>query len=104
MTDIDQLIEAVAAAREEGYALVEDQLAIGVMSIAVPVKNKTGQMVAAINCSAQSGDVTEKALKRFLPILGETSARITNALRYFPALTQASQPSRNPNRSVDRSR
>jgi IclR family transcriptional regulator, pca regulon regulatory protein len=88
VTDLDQLMAAVAAARDEGYALVEDQLAIGVMSIAVPVRNQKGDVVAAINCSAQSGDVTEKALKRFLPVLQETSARITNAIRYFPALTQ----------------
>jgi IclR family pca regulon transcriptional regulator len=87
-TDIDQLMAAVAAARASGYAIVEDQLAIGVFSIAVPVRNPRGDVVAAINCSAQSGAVTEKALKRFLPVLQETSARITAAIRFFPALAR----------------
>ena len=87
VTDLQQLADLIKAAHEEGYAMVEDQLAIGIMSIAVPVKDQAGRVVAAINCSAQTGETTQRALKRFLPILNETSARITHVIRYFPALT-----------------
>lgn len=87
VTDVHQLTELIRTAHEDGYAIVEDQLAIGILSIAVPVKDQAGRVVAAINCSAQTGETTQRALKRFLPILNETSTHITQMIRYFPALT-----------------
>lgn len=87
VTDIDQLVALINQARSENYALVEDQLAIGVLSIAVPVRDQKGRVVAAINCSAQSGETSQRALRRFLPLLHETSLRITGAIRFMPGLT-----------------
>ncbi len=85
--DIDELLELIRTAREQEYSIVEDQLAVGILSIAVPVKDKSGRIVASINCSAQTGESSQRALKSFLPLLRKTATRITQAIRYFPALT-----------------
>jgi IclR family pca regulon transcriptional regulator len=90
ITDRDKLHKAIEAAGEDGYSIVEDELAIGVLSIAVPVANKAGEVVAAINCSAQTGETSQKALKQHLPILRETAARISGALLHFPTLVPVS--------------
>ena len=90
LTEPDKLAKAIQDAGEDGYAIVEDELAIGVLSIAVPVKNKAGEVVAAINCSAQTGETTQKGLKQYLPILRETAARISSALLHFPTLVPVS--------------
>jgi IclR family transcriptional regulator, pca regulon regulatory protein len=56
--------------RREGYAIVDQELEIGLRSIAVPVKDVAGQVVAAINAGTQSARVTLAEMKsRFLPAL-----------------------------------
>jgi IclR family pca regulon transcriptional regulator len=55
---------------ETGFAIVDQQLEIGLRSIAVPVRDSTGAVVAAINSSAQSSRVSLAELRaRFLPVL-----------------------------------
>ena len=85
--DVNELMDLIKTAREQEYSIVEDQLAVGILSVAVPVKDKSGRIVASINCSAQTGESTQRGLKAFLPILRKTATRITQAIRYFPALT-----------------
>jgi IclR family pca regulon transcriptional regulator len=53
-----------------GYALVDQELEIGLRSLAVPIKNPAGVVVAAINVSAQAGRVEKgEMVERFLPVL-----------------------------------
>jgi IclR family pca regulon transcriptional regulator len=65
--ELRQVLESV---RRDGYAIVDQELEIGLRSIAVPVKDVTGQVVAAINAGTQSARVTLAEMKsRFLPAL-----------------------------------
>jgi IclR family transcriptional regulator, pca regulon regulatory protein len=52
---VSALRSVLARVRENGYALAVDQMEIGVMSVAVPVRNVTGRAVAGINVIAQTG-------------------------------------------------
>lgn len=82
-----ELREKIRAAAREGYSIVEDELAIGILALAVPVTDRHGRVVAALNCSAHTGDVSQDDLLSFLPLLKDTAARISQALPHFPALT-----------------
>ena len=70
VSEPDELKKVLAAVRREGYSLVDQELEIGLRSIAVPVTDAAGRVVAALNIGTQSSrvPVTEMETK-FLPAL-----------------------------------
>ena len=70
VTSLDALRARVAEAREHGYALVDQELEHGLRSIAAPVRNRHGKVVAAVNVSSHVSRVTRgKARRELLPPL-----------------------------------
>jgi len=70
LTSRIKLRKVLHGIHETGYAIVDQQLEIGLRSIAVPVRDCAGAIVAAINSSAQSSRVSLTELRaRFLPVL-----------------------------------
>lgn len=65
-----QLLRIVAEARRAGFAAVDQELEIGLRSIAVPVTDAGGALLASMNVSAQASRVTMRDMERlFLPEL-----------------------------------
>ena len=58
VTEPAELKAALAKVRRAGYALVDQELEIGLRSIAVPVADSAGKVVAAINVGTQSSRVS----------------------------------------------
>ncbi|GAA2978352.1 IclR family transcriptional regulator domain-containing protein [Actinokineospora diospyrosa] len=48
------LVDALDRVRRDGYAVVDEELEIGVRSIAVPVRDRAGAVVAAVNVAMHS--------------------------------------------------
>jgi IclR family pca regulon transcriptional regulator len=68
---------AIERAAREGFAIVDEELEPGLRSIAVPIRDRTGQIVAAINLSTQSARLSVQALgERVLPALREAARQI----------------------------
>jgi IclR family pca regulon transcriptional regulator len=66
----DELKVALNAVRRNGYAVVDQELEIGLRSIAVPVSDRDGRSVAAINVGTQSSRVSVAEMEsKFLPPL-----------------------------------
>jgi IclR family transcriptional regulator, pca regulon regulatory protein len=66
----DALGETVARVRKQQYAVVDQELEIGLRSIAVPVKDFRDRIAAAINVSVQAPRVSVAEMeKTFLPAL-----------------------------------
>src|SRR5438093_461732 len=66
----DELKVALNAVRRNGYAVVDQELEIGLRSIAVPVSNRDGRSMAAINVGTQSSRVSVAEMEsKFLPPL-----------------------------------
>jgi IclR family pca regulon transcriptional regulator len=60
----------LATVRADGYAVNDEELELGLRSIAVPVRGASGKVVAALNCGAQSSRVGVAQLRQtFLPAL-----------------------------------
>lgn len=60
----------LATVRENGYSIVDQELEIGLRSIAVPVRNALGDVVAAINISVHAQSVSLREIERsYLPHL-----------------------------------
>lgn len=78
----------IMQARTDGHALVCDELFYGVIAVAVPVREPSGRVIAAINCSARSPETAGAVMvATCLPVLHAAAERIGQALRRFPALS-----------------
>ena len=67
--------------RAQGYAIVDQELEIGLRSIAVPVRRADGVVVAAVNAGVHVARADSRALCReFLPALQRASRDIAESL------------------------
>lgn len=81
VTSAERLDAILDQADRDGYALVEEELEEGLRSIAVPVRDRDGRVVAAINVSMHAGRLTaEQARESLLPPLRDTAAHIEQDL------------------------
>ncbi len=66
--------------RLQGWALVDEELEIGVRSIAAPLRDSTGRAIAAMNVSTHAGRTTVDELhEQFVPALVATAKEISDA-------------------------
>ncbi|MGI4803114.1 MAG: IclR family transcriptional regulator domain-containing protein [Janthinobacterium lividum] len=81
MTDRDALLSLLAEVRDDGYCIVDQELELGLRSLAVPIKDPTGQVCAALNVSTQAGRTTMRDLRRvMLPVLEAGAASLAPLL------------------------
>jgi len=73
----------IQQARESGYAVNDQEMELGLRSIAVPVTGPDGSIVAAINigCSSARTSYAEMELN-FLPVLRTAAAKINEVLEH----------------------
>jgi IclR family pca regulon transcriptional regulator len=81
--------------RAKGFAVIQDELDYGLVSVALPIFAPTGAIVAAANCS----DVTnrfdkETLVQKRLPTLRKAVRRIEGMLAQFPQLADSVAPAR----------
>ena len=70
VTSQKRLREILAGVRQNGYAINDEELELGLRSISVPVRGASGQVLAALNVGAQAGRVSlERMQQEFLPVL-----------------------------------
>jgi IclR family transcriptional regulator, pca regulon regulatory protein len=76
-----RLEEILFETREAGFTIVEEELEVGLRSIAVPVRGASGTVVAALNIGAQATRVTSRQMKEaFLPVLLKGSQELSALL------------------------
>lgn len=81
VTDRREIAACVAKARSAGYAVVDEELELGLRSIAVPVRAPDGRIVAAINVSTQSARFSLADMRTVvLPQLRRAAAGIEDFL------------------------
>jgi IclR family pca regulon transcriptional regulator len=65
-----RLREILAGVRQAGYAIIDEELELGLRSIAVPVRGASGTVLAAVNVGVQAARVsTARMEQEFLPVL-----------------------------------
>jgi IclR family pca regulon transcriptional regulator len=73
----EELRAEILAVRQQGYALVDQELEAGVRSVAAPLRDRSGRVLAGMNVSTHAGRVTLKELRsEILPLLLSTAAEI----------------------------
>ncbi|MFB6725436.1 IclR family transcriptional regulator C-terminal domain-containing protein [Kribbella sp. NPDC056345] len=83
VTAPDLLRAAIDQTRTDGYALVDQELELGLRSLAAPIHNSRGHIVAALNVSAHASRSTPDSLRQeVLPHLLHAATQITTALKH----------------------
>jgi len=77
---IEDVMAELAVVRERGYSLVDQELETGLRSLAVPITDARGTVVAAINVSTRSGVPVEETTELFRQRLLSTAAEISRDL------------------------
>ena len=76
VTDPGALRAELARVREQGWSLVDGELEPGLRSIAVPLRDRTGAVVAALNVSTSATrDTVDRVVDVYLPALRSAATR-----------------------------
>lgn len=79
-----ELLRAIEAARLFGYSFVDDEIEMGLRSIAVPVHDRGNRIVAALVVVAFSGRTSAQDMKeRILPIARRAARLIEQGIGYL---------------------
>jgi IclR family transcriptional regulator, pca regulon regulatory protein len=74
----DQLLEELVQVRARGWALADEELAPGVRSVAVPVRDRAGLVRAAMNVTVHAAETsTDRLRDEFLPLLLRTAGDVS---------------------------
>jgi IclR family pca regulon transcriptional regulator len=77
-TDPVEVRAAVEAARKQGWAMVDQELELGLRSAAAPIRNGDGPVIAALNVSTSASRYSNADLRgHCVPLLVETAAAIS---------------------------
>ncbi|MCY1389533.1 Pca regulon regulatory protein [compost metagenome] len=72
---------SIAEIRRQGWVIIDQELEMGLRSVAVPVRDAAGQVLAALNVGTHVGRISRQELEtRFLPALLEASKDLSTRL------------------------
>ncbi|MBX6383729.1 MAG: helix-turn-helix domain-containing protein [Microbispora sp.] len=64
--------------RARGWALTDEQLALGIRSVAAPLRDGSGRVIAAVNVNCHAAETSlEKLIEEYLPLLLKTAGAIS---------------------------
>jgi len=90
VTSKPELRRILKGVRREGYAVIQDELDYGIVSIAVPVRRESGEVLAAINCSTSTTRINKEDMaKTRLEPLRKAAHSIEVDLRRYPILAHS---------------
>jgi IclR family pca regulon transcriptional regulator len=74
----DELDEILRGVRAKGWAVTDEELALGIRSVAAPIRNGQGRTVAAVNVNAHAAETSvEHLTEHHLPLLLRTAGDIS---------------------------
>jgi len=88
ITDKARLRGLIEEVRQSGYVVVKDELETGLAAVAVPIRLRSGKVVAGLNCSGFiRGNEDQYLVAARLDVLRRGAARINEVLRQVPSLS-----------------
>lgn len=81
MTDPERIMERIECARAEGFAIIDQEVELGLRSIAVPLIDRHGRVIAALNSGmAATHEKAELLADTYLPRLLKVQAGLRRVL------------------------
>lgn len=83
ITSRKTLLAELAEVREAGFATAHEELEVGLNASAVPIRDHTGAVVAAVSASGPAYRFDDAEIKRTADVLRETGARISHRMGWL---------------------
>jgi IclR family pca regulon transcriptional regulator len=83
-TNIDDIMAELDVVRSVGFALVDQELEVGLRSLAAPISDAHGKVVAAINVSSSASGTVVETTALILARLHQAAAEISRDLSAIP--------------------
>jgi IclR family pca regulon transcriptional regulator len=75
---LDERIAELRTVRARGWSLTDEQLALGIRSAAAPLRDGTGQVIAALNVTVHAAETpVDKLTGEYLPLLLQAASAIS---------------------------
>ncbi|KEO56183.1 IclR family transcriptional regulator domain-containing protein [Thioclava pacifica] len=82
LTEPEEIMARIAQVRRDGYALIDQEVEIGLRSLAVPLHDTHGRVIAALNTGlAASAEPAQTLVETYLPELLRVQAGLRRVLR-----------------------
>lgn len=79
--------------RARGWAVTDQQLALGIRSVAAPIRDGTGRVIAAVNVNAHAAETSiEYLVEHHLPLLLQTAGEISADFARLDAVPHVTVP------------
>jgi DNA-binding IclR family transcriptional regulator len=78
------LAEALAEIRRQGYAVANEELEVGFVAIGAPVRNHSGEVIAAVSIGGPTARLTSDKIPKVARLVKETGDRISIKLGFKP--------------------
>ncbi|MGH6771701.1 MAG: IclR family transcriptional regulator [Xanthobacteraceae bacterium] len=82
ITSAERFIKALAAVRQRGCAIEDEESEIGMACIAAPIRDDTGEVVAALGIAGPVTRMSKKAVAGFIPHVIATADQVSARLGY----------------------
>lgn len=82
ITNIEKLEQQFQEIKKKGSAIDDREQSEDVRCIAAPIKDHTGEVVAAISCSAPTNRMSLKRAEKLMPIVERAAMKISIAMGY----------------------
>lgn len=77
----EALLASIEDIRQQGWVIIDQELEVGLRSLAVPLKDSSGKVLAALNVGTHASRVSRQELEsRFLPALLQASKELSARL------------------------
>ena len=86
LTDQERLVDELERALAQGYALNMEEMSEGLTALAAPVRNHTGQVVAALTVAGPSFRLRDEHLDACIIMVKDAAAAISRALGHRAAV------------------
>ncbi len=85
LTDVAAIKAQLVTVRRQGWCLVDQELEEGLVSLSVPIRDRSGRAIAAMNISGQVNRTSPAFMaERLLPKLQKAAAEISRMLQHKP--------------------
>jgi IclR family transcriptional regulator, pca regulon regulatory protein len=82
ITDVNRMRQAFDVVRRNGFAVVDQELELGLCALAIPLRNSGGKVIAALNVGAPAQRVSARDLvTNFLPHLQAAAQELSMLLK-----------------------
>ena len=95
--DASERAAALREVRARGWALTDEQLAPGIRSVAVPLRDGDGRVIAALNVNSHAAETPLEVLTgKHLPLLLQTAGAVSADWAAYQSVPQVTVPAASP--------